>query len=66
MSGRSSWHWQLFGRSYWYWEIPGEVPGAGSCLEGVPGTGEGREDDPIGVGVSTVGHDTSIEAMVDV
>ena len=27
------------------------MSGAGSCLEGVPCTGEGLEDDPIGVDV---------------
>ena len=44
----------------------GEVSGAGSCLEGVPGTAEGLEGDPIGVDVSTIGHVTSSEVMVDV
>ena len=45
----------------------GEVSSGGSCLEvGIPGIGEGLEDDPIGVDVSTVGHVTSSVAMVDV
>ena len=44
----------------------GEVSHAGSCLEGVPGAGEGLEDDAINVDVSTIGHATSSEAMVDV
>ena len=44
----------------------GEVSGTGSCLQGVPGAGKALEGDPIGVDVSTVGHVTSSEAMVDV
>ena len=59
-------YFQLSGRSSWCWQLLGEVTGAGSCLEGVPGTGEGMEDDPTEVDISTVGYVTSREAMVDV
>ena len=48
------------------WRCLGEVSDTGSCLEGSASAGEGLEDDPIGVDVSTVGYVTSSEAMVDV